>query len=202
MEVSGQGTATCAWPLRSLPAGFRDLSAGFTLIELLVVVLIIGVMATLAGVALGNRSVDGKLENEAQRLEKLLELALEEAEAKGIELGFRHTRETYEFLTPGEEGRWEVIGGTGPLRARELPPPLALSLCVEGRPVPPGMDRDNPKVRLVPQVMMFSSGEQTPFVLDVEIPRHDSYYRLTGEVLGGVSLERGSGVHTCTQGKR
>lgn len=107
---------------------------GFTLLELLVVVVIIGILITFAMLSISNRAVSDRLETEAARLQQLFEVAREDAELQGIELGFIRTDFGYAFLV-ANEGRWMPIP-EGPLRTRPLPPPMTLWLQVDGREVP------------------------------------------------------------------
>lgn len=108
--------------------------AGFTLLELLVVVVIVGILVTFATLSITNRAVSDKLEVEAARLQQLFEIAGEDAELQGVELGFVKTESGYVFLV-ANEGRWMPIP-EGPLRARPLPPPVTLWMQVDGREVP------------------------------------------------------------------
>ena len=108
--------------------------AGFTLVEVMVVVIIIGVMATFAGLSIGSRVNEDKLETEARRAEAILKLASEEAEAKGIEIGLRFTEGGYRLLTLDTNRKWQDYEASGPLRRRSFASPFALSLLVDGRP--------------------------------------------------------------------
>lgn len=165
----------------------RRSSAGFTLIEMLVVVVIISILVGFSVLSIGNRSLDDRLDLEAQRLEKLIALAAEEAERQGIELGFHVNDGHYEFLTLSPEGAWAPFSDTGPLRERPLPEPLQIRLSVEGRPVATeSRDGDT----LTPQVLLLSSGEASPFVLDLRAPGLTAFYRLEGDLLGRFKLER------------
>ncbi len=161
---------------------------GFTLLEVLVVVVIIGVMATFAVLSLGNRSVDDRLAIEARRLQELLGLAADEAVLQGLELGFVQTPEGYEFLVL-KDGHWVPLEEAGPLRARALAEPFYLRLQVDGRAVAP-MRTDDPKAELKPQVVLLSSGDATEFILDLKARQYDPYYRLSGDVLGRMTLDR------------
>ena len=62
-------------------------TAGFTLLELLVVVLLIGIIANFAVLSMSGRALTDKLSVEAQRLNQLVQLAAEEAQVKGLNLG-------------------------------------------------------------------------------------------------------------------
>ncbi len=172
----------------SLRTPARHRAGGFTLLEILVVVVIIGVMATFALLSIGRRSVDDRLAIEARRLQELFALAADEAVLQGVELGFVQTPEGYEFLVL-KDGRWQPIEGAGPLRARALAEPFYLRLQVDGRPATPVRTGD-PKAELQPQVMLLSSGDATEFTLDLKALQYDPYYRLSGDLLGRVTLDR------------
>jgi general secretion pathway protein H len=165
---------------------------GFTLIELLVVLVIIGILVSFATLSIGSRALDDRMQVEAQRLDRLLRLAAEEAEVKGIDLGFRFSDEGYEFLVLSPEGKWLPYDGDPILRPRALPmnDPFVLTLQVEGRNVPPAQaakDQDKP---VTPQVLVLSSGEVTPFALTIGAVGLDAYYLEQGDALGRFTLER------------
>lgn len=102
----------------------------------MVVVFIIGILVTFATLSISSRVLSDKLETEAQRLQALFEIAGEDAEMHGMEVGFVYTDLGYAFVTTSPEGRWAPIT-TGPLRPREIKAPITLDLHVEGRSVPP-----------------------------------------------------------------
>lgn len=186
----------------------RTRSSGFTLVEILVVVVIVGIMLTFATLAIdsaGDRAVEDKLVTEAERIEQLFKLAQEEAELKGVEIGFLHTERGYAFVI-SPEGRWVAIND-GPLRPRAIPEPLQFALRVEDRPVPPAAelpeatndaDDDDGKdkkqndeaPKFEPQLLILSSGEITPFSLDISTPVLPVRYRIGGTLFGALSRER------------
>src|SRR3546814_7470170 len=102
----------------------------------MVVVFIIGIRVTCATLSISSRVLSDQLENEAQRLQALFEMAGEDAEMHGMEVGFVHTDVGYAFLATSPEGRWVPIT-TDPLRTREVKATITLDLHVEGRSVPP-----------------------------------------------------------------
>jgi len=161
---------------------------GFTLLEILVVVVIIGIVATLAVVSLGTRPIEDRLSTEARRLNELLQLAADDAVTQGTELGFVQTPDGYAFLAL-KDGKWLPLDDAGPLRARQLKEPLYLSLQVDGRPVAPQRLGDE-RQELKPQVLLLSSGDATEFTLDLRAPDFGPYWRLQGDVLGHLKLER------------
>lgn len=183
----------------------RLANRGFTLLELAVVILIIGVLATFAMLSVGNRVQEDRLENEARRMKALVQLAGEEAEAKGVEIGLRFTESEFRLLVLDEDRKWNDLEKTGSLRRRQIPPPLAIALSVDGRRVVlPANDPSEAELekqakspsmtaavkKMEPQVLLLSSGELTPFALDLGAPGLGFFYRLEGDVLGRLQLNR------------
>jgi len=168
----------------------RCASPGFTLIEIMVVVVIIGIMVTFAVLSIGSRGLDERLSLEARRLQELISLASDQAVLQGVELGFVQTETGYEFLEL-KDGKW-IPAGDGPLRSRDMPEPLFISLTVEGRRVAPIKTGEaaDPKTELKPQVLLLSSGEGSEFVLDVRAQQYAPHFVLQGDVLGRLKMER------------
>lgn len=158
---------------------------GFTLLELMVVLLIIGVMTSFAVLSIGNRTLSDRLDNEAARLMQLFVLAQDEALFQRVEIGFFNDEKRYGFLTPDGEGGWQAYSDSGPLRVRSYSEPFRGVLFVEGQPVAPP-DEDN----LEPAVLILSSGDMTPFRLELRAPEGLAPALIRGDALGRVS--RGS----------
>jgi general secretion pathway protein H len=137
------------------------INGGFSLIELLVVLLLIGIILTMATLAIrpGLGAADG--DDESARLAALLQLAREQAVLQGDEHGLELSSGGYQLLMLRDRA-WEPL--TDPVwRPRILPPELRLRLTVEGRAV------DLPDTAEgEPQLLLFSSGEMTPFTLEIE----------------------------------
>lgn len=196
-------------------------SAGFTLLEILVVMVIIAILAMVVSLSVSGRAVDDRMEAEARRLEQLLRIASDEAQAKGLELGLRHTPKGFEFVTPdSQSGRWRLIE-EGMFRPREVLAPFYLELRIDGRvvaPVPPapreGLDEvDDAKAATVsastdrrteeeerkqaettqPQILILSTGEMTAFTLDLRLQDRPMYYRVEGNALGQLKVQRAAG---------
>jgi general secretion pathway protein H len=155
----------------------------------MVVVLIVGVIATFAVLSIGGRALDDRLDIEARRVKELIALAQEQAVQQGTELGFLHTPGGYQFLVlDAASGIWSPVED-GTFRSRTLSDPFYIELRVDGRAVPP-TDVDQKDVPLTPQVLLLSSGEMTAFDLDVHARAFRAYYRLQGDIVGRLKLER------------
>jgi len=177
---------------------------GFTLIELIVVIVLIGILATFAVISVGNRAAQDRLENEAKRMQALLQLAADEAEMKGLQIGLRISVSGYQFVTIDDKHHWAPYAASGPLRARPWEPGIAVDLHIDGHLVAPAADlppqeqqksesedsNDPAKDPLRPQVLLLSSGEMTPFSLDLKAQGVSSYYHFEGNMLGNLQVER------------
>jgi general secretion pathway protein H len=149
----------------------RASSAGFTLLELLVVVAIIGLLS--AAVALSWRAVgnDQEMEQETGRLRSMIDLLREEALMQSRDYGLMFTQTGYRFYVfDYRQLEWVEAQRDRLLQPHALRPLLSMTLFLEGRDVPlvpdfESQDIENPE----PQVMLLSSGEVTPF--EVEMSR-------------------------------
>ena len=154
---------------------------GFTLLELLVVILIIGIIVSFASLSVGQHA-SRILQDEAERIHSLLRLAGEESVLQGRELALQFNPEGYLFVTL-DGADWVPVDEDRLFRERELPPDLEISLTLEGVEVDPH-DSENP-----PRIFVLSSGEMTPFVLELG-NLEGEVYTLQGEFTGKLTLAR------------
>lgn len=149
--------------------------SGFTLLEVLIVTSIIGILATMVVLSVGSREPSTSIE--ARRLAELLRIALEEAVLQGKELGLRLTPDGYEFMVL--EGLIWQTSSDEILRPRIFPKELAPRLLLEGEEliIQPNAEEQqeneresDQKQKDIPQILLLSSGEISPFQLSLYAP--------------------------------
>ncbi|UUY07332.1 type II secretion system minor pseudopilin GspH [Pseudomonas sp. J452] len=150
---------------------------GFTLIELLVVLVILGTLVSLAVLSSGNGSNSRELRDEAERLAALIGVLTEEAVLEGQEYGLLVSSEGYRVLLyDAVAGSWNAVEAQ-PERRTPVWARLLLELDGEAlqlpEPKPQGesmatQEQAKKQGRLMPQVLILSSGELSPFRLRLE----------------------------------
>ncbi|AXQ29442.1 type II secretion system protein GspH [Solimonas sp. K1W22B-7] len=158
----------------------------------MVVVVIIGIMLSFVTLPFGGRSVDDRIEFEAKRLDRTLRFALEEAEIKGVLIGFRYLPDHYEFLAPGKDGKWEPYD-LGPFRSHPFAAPLTLQLRVEDRVVPPAQEteKNDEKAEPKPQILLLPSGEVSAFRMVVGAGGSPTRYTVEADAMGKFRFQNG-----------
>jgi general secretion pathway protein H len=166
---------------------------GFSLLELLVVVAIIGILVGAVVLSIGVVGPDREIEHETQRLRSMVDLLHEEALMQSRDYGLMFTRTGYRiYLYDYKQLAWTEPQGDRLLREYVLPKPLELVLAIDDRelqlvPDFESQEIENPE----PQVMILSSGELTPFELDLYRDRAaDAHFTLTGELDGTLEVAK------------
>ncbi|WP_263144226.1 type II secretion system minor pseudopilin GspH [Pseudomonas sp. RIT-PI-AD] len=151
---------------------------GFTLIELLVVLVIIGTLVALTTLSTGIAGPGRELRNEAERLSGLIGVLADEAVLDNREYGVRLERDRYQVMRFDERsGRWTPLGE----QAHRLPEWAEMHFELDGEalilPTPEGEEqgkgKGKGKASDVPQLLILSSGEFTPFRLQLSERRAD-----------------------------
>lgn len=144
---------------------FPRSTSGFTLIEILVVLVVVGLLASLAVISLGDGGRQRELENEVRDLFLLMQTASEQAILNNQEIGLLLDDNEYEFLLYNEEnGEWERKQERL-FASRQFPDWMTVTEFIENDQ--PRLASDDEKPR--PDVVFFSSGEVTPFELEFTI---------------------------------
>jgi len=151
---------------------------GFTLIELLVVLVIIGALVSLTVLVSGSPSHGRELRSEADRLAGLITLLSDEAVLDGQEYGLLIDTEGYGVLIYDHAaGHWKPVENR---QVHKVPAWSRLLLELDGEalglpaPIEPesakglGGGATESKERPVPQLLILSSGELSPFRLRLE----------------------------------
>ena len=146
--------------------------AGFTLIELLVVLVIIAVVSIAVTLAIGGNQ--GRiLQNEAGRMQALLQIACERALVTGTDIGLRFTPGSLRFgYLRGEQ--WLPFGDHSgdELRPRRLPDGLQVQPFIDGVVVDPERDPERP------HWACFASGEAIPLRIELAYAGTDEHWRI------------------------
>lgn len=180
MPISATGISRHRDVLRSGPHRV----AGFTLLEVLVVVVIIGVISTAFLLSM-NVAREDQAQKEAQRFMALLRLAGQESMLRSRELAVEFVPRGYRFLVYQDQA-WQALEDDI-LRPRELDEGLFLDVQVDGGAV----DLADAEAQS-PRILLFSTGEMTPFVIIIRSEQGDTEYRITGDAGGALHMsERG-----------
>ena len=175
---------------------------GFTLLELLVVITIISILFTFSTLALRTSSPEELIKKEAHRLDRLIQLALEETILKNTEYGLLFNTNGYQFLSYDDEsGEWLAMEDDKQFRARELPFKMEIELTVEETDIiidstndssaNDELNQNDLDQKPKPQVFLLSSEEITPeFSARFLISKIKTSYIVSGTIDGKHAAEK------------
>ena len=155
---------------------------GFTLIELLVVLVIIGVLTSMVALSINpNRPSP---QRESRRVQEVLEAARHQAVLFNQDLGVEFTQNSYQVLHWRAQQWWPL---NNPIFSEyTLAENLHQTLWINGLENEYEPDKnDNPR----PQVLLFATGEVTPFEWTLREPTENSEWRLSANPLGVFDLK-------------
>ncbi len=177
-----------------------DRDRGFTLIELLVTIVIIGIILSIAVMSLSLVGDDREVRKEAQRLMSLLEVAKDDAVLQGREFGVEFLLGSYRFVEyEPVSGQWLDILGEDLLRTRQIPEEMEISLFLEDKRITleenpielADADRADATTQArnyAPHIMIFSSGDMTPFEVHINRATDSVSVALQGDLLGNLEF--------------
>lgn len=155
---------------------------GFTLIELLVVLVIISVLTSL--IALSFTPNQPSPQRESLRFYQVLEAARQEAVLFNQDLGVEVTGNVYQILQWRAQ-QWQP-SDTALFSEYRLPENLDQTLWINGLVNDKkSNDTDDPQ----PQILLFATGEVTPFEWSLEDPAEKGQWRLSANPLGDFELK-------------
>jgi general secretion pathway protein H len=179
--------------------------AGFTLLEVLLVALLMGLAASAVTLSISNAGPEQVLKKQAQRFMAATELVLDETVLSGRFVGIVVDDTQYQFVLYNE-GKWVPIEQDKMLATQQLEPGISLDLMLDGMPLmqededddswfdEPFIDElsaEEKKKNPQPQILLFPSGEMTPFELrfiTVDDRRQQIESLVVGDALGRLSL--------------
>jgi len=173
---------------------------GFSLIEILVVISIVAIVMSIAMLSLGLLGDDRELRTEARRVIALVQVAQDEAVMQGREFGLELMTNAYRFVEYDPLlNVWGELIGDETLRQRQLPEDYEFELFVEGQRVlldPDPASFEDPEEsgyqdlteKYAPHVLIFSSGDMTPFELHLLWPDQEQSAVLEANVLGDIKF--------------
>ena len=162
--------------------GFYCRQSGFTLIEIMVVLVLLGIILSIAVIGGGNRQGD-QLEEDVRRLLQIIKLAQEEAIINHQEMAVKFGEHHYELqLFDAEKKAWLEISDPLMFRRRDLDEAYKIRLLQDGISV--SLDEEDSG-----RVMIYSSGEMTPFELEISLPDTEIKYRMLGTMVGALDVE-------------
>jgi len=163
----------------------------------MIVIVIISILVSFATLTIRSRSPEDLIREEAQRLQQLIQLALEEAVMKNTEYALEFNTNSYRFLKY-YDGSWLVISDDHLLHERRLPYEMEVELAIEQIDIIIGEKTDsdtgnnqsdivnnNEDDKPKPQVFLLSNEEITPeFSAHFFMPGIEVSYFVTGNING------------------
>jgi general secretion pathway protein H len=169
----------------------RCAQRGFSLLELLVVIAIIGILVGAVVLSVSVVGSDREAEQEVRRLQGLVDLLHEDSLMQSRDYGLMLTTGGYRFYVYDyKQLKWLEVAGDKLLAEHAVRNQLVLALALDGKDVElqkkfETIDREKDPQ---PQVMILSSGEITPFVLDVSREGVRGHFSLTSDVDGKLAV--------------
>lgn len=173
--------------------------SGFTLIELLTVVLLIAVIAGFAAFSLSG-DPHRTMETFAKRFTQQFELLAEESALSGNDYGLLVEKDSYRYVVWNQD-RWYSPQDKEIAQSQAFPETISVDLFLEEESIlslisettllEDSNSEDNIEQEIdPPQILILSSGEVTPFSLQLEDRGSDEVLKVDIDSFGRTSVER------------
>ncbi|MBM7071110.1 type II secretion system minor pseudopilin GspH [Shewanella sp. 202IG2-18] len=184
---------------------------GFTLLEMMIVVVLMGLMAVSVIPSIGSAGPEQKLEGQAKKFIALTELVMDETVLSGQFVGIVVDPDGYHFVMYKDQ-KWQPMTSDRLVTEHKMDEGISIEVVVDGLPLTQSdeeneswFDDDDPfaasddkfddekKKFPEPQIMIFPSGELTPFELHFVTKNDDGNEvdkLVTGSALGQLTLGR------------
>ncbi len=164
-----------------------DRQRGFTLLELLVVVSLVGILTGVVVLGFTGADTQQEIKGLAQTMAYRVELARQQALTRNREWGIYVDEQAYRFAEYlPEEGEWEELSRR-PFDVIDVPEHVTLRLETEGVGELPFAEGER-----LPQILVFSSGEITPFTVYLEFADTRDPWVVTSDGLARARAVRAS----------
>ena len=118
----------------------------------------------------------------------IIHLAQHQAILQPAEIGFTFTHEGYGFSYYAADntnfGEWAPFTHDRLLKFQSLPNKISLELIINDQYMIPAANHET----AIPDLVFFSSGDQTPFVINIGIYDHAPLFRITGTEVGEINF--------------
>lgn len=175
---------------------------GFTLLEIMLVIALIAIVASSMRLGISFESERDKKVREVQRMHAVINAAAEYAMLNQVELGLLLDDVSYKFLAFDGQ-KWREMAGQKIFEEHEFSEGIELKLELDGLEwsednllgsvswADEELDDDDEE-KLTPQVFILSSGDLTPFLIDITVDVEDeeatTYFQLKGNFTFPVEL--------------
>lgn len=161
---------------------------GFTLLEILIVITIVGILTGTVILGFTGADAEQDLKGAAQRMALRVELARQRALQRNREWGIYIRADAYVFAEydPREQAWIELE--ERPFKQSDIPALVELRLQTEGVGELPFADGEN-----TPQIIVFSSGEITPFTIYLLPDWNSVGWLVTSDGISRTSAQREGG---------
>lgn len=164
-------------------------TSGFSLLEILVVLTILAVLTGTVMLSFTGAESEQALKGAAERMAMRIELARQHSLTRNREWGIFVEEDGYRFAEFDPEQQIWTEKNQRPFNENDLPDLVALSLDLEEYDSLPFEEQDE-----LPQILIFSSGEITPFSLLLEPEWETRPWQVTSDGLARVEASRVEGL--------